>query len=327
MQSSAPHSSVRSTPPTLAIVIPCFNEEATIEWSSEQLLALLNDLKKQGVVSKASYLYFVDDGSSDRTWDMLATLNMRHAQVHALKLSRNFGHQNALLAGLMSVMDKCEITISIDVDLQQDPAAMFRFIEAFSQGAEIVFGVRNDRSSDSRAKKATASWFYGLMRALGVNIIPNHADYRLLSNAALHALADHPEPNPLLRALCAQLGFKSAIVMFDVSDRKLGSSKYSFRKMLKLGVGGVTSFSAVPLRLIAALGVLIFSASCLMSLYILFRTLVIGDTVPGWASITLPIYFLGGIQLLCMGIIGEYLANLAEAVKRRPRYIKEVELS
>jgi glycosyltransferase involved in cell wall biosynthesis len=312
--------------PTLAIVIPCFNEEASIPTCARLLVDILNSMIADGLVSEKSYLYFVDDGSTDASWSLLSALHAEIKGVRALRLSRNFGHQSALLAGLMAVNGRCDAAISIDADLQQDPLAMPSFVKRYIAGAEVVFGVRNDRASDSWFKKTTALGFYWIMKIMGVTIIPNHADYRLLGGRAIAVLAQHDESNIFLRAICAQLGFRNEIVYFDVKERSEGTSKYSLFKMLKLAVNGITSFSAVPLRAVAVLGFLIFGASLGMGGYVIFRSLVIGDTVPGWASTTLPIYLIGGIQILCMGIIGEYTAQIFNAVKRRPRYICEREL-
>jgi glycosyltransferase involved in cell wall biosynthesis len=317
--------SFRETP-VLAVVVPCFNEQESIPEAVETLLAVVDQLVSAGSIAPNSFLYFIDDGSSDASWHMLRSANDHDGRVKALKLSRNFGHQNALLAGLSSIKDRCDVSISIDADLQQDPNSIGDFIKAYKDGADVVFGIRNDRNSDDIFKKNTASIFYRMMSLMGVTIIPNHADYRLLSRKALAALAEYSEPDPFLRAICAQLGFKSGTVYFDVIARKAGVSKYSLSKMLGLAVTGVTSFSVVPLRIIAVLGLLIFGVTVMMSLYVLGRTVFVHDTVPGWASTTLPIYFLGGIQLLCMGIIGEYLAKVLDTVKARPRFISEAEL-
>lgn len=312
--------------PILAIVVPCYNEEASIPDVVSTLLGVLDRLVSNAGISPESFLYFIDDGSSDNGWNLVLTMHAGDRRVRGLKLSRNFGHQNALLAGLMSVKDRCDASVSIDADLQQDPNAIDQFVTSFKNGAEIVFGIRRDRSTDGILKHATALAFYRLMNVMGVTVIPNHADYRLLSRKAMNAVAEHTEPDLFLRAICSQLGFKSDAVYFDVAERKAGVSKYSLAKMVKLAINGITAFSVVPLRIIAVLGFLIFASSIFMALYIVVRTLLIGDTVPGWASTTLPIYFLGGIQILCMGVMGEYLAQVVSAVKRRPRFISDAEI-
>jgi glycosyltransferase involved in cell wall biosynthesis len=314
-----------TTPPTLAVVIPCYNEEAALPATLAALSDVLSGMIGDGLVSDRSYLYFVDDGSSDATWSILAEAGRNSPRVRGLKLSRNFGHQSALLAGLETVAARCDISISIDADLQQDPLAMRRFVEKHRDGADVVLGVRRDRASDGAFKKSTALGFYRLMKLMGVTIVPNHADYRLLSRRAMAALGQHTEPNIFLRAICAQLGFRTAIVDFDVVERKAGVSKYSLAKMLRFALHGITAFSVVPLRLIGIVGLLIFAVSVVMGAYVLIRA-ASGDTVPGWASITLPIYFLGGTQILCLAVMGEYIAQILTGVKKRPRYIVEDEL-
>jgi glycosyltransferase involved in cell wall biosynthesis len=296
-----------------------------ISIAATQLQGVLDEMIADGKISSRSYLYFVDDGSTDTTWGQLERLHAERANLYALKLSRNFGHQNALLAGLMAVKDKCDAAISIDADLQQDLRKIPSFVDRYMEGAELVFGIRRNRSADSWFKKTSATGFYQLMTAMGVSIIPNHADYRLMGSRAIEALAEHTEPNIFLRAVCVHLGFRCDVVYFDVAERAVGASKYSLGKMLKLAVDGITSFSITPLRAIAFVGVFIFLACILMGCYVVLSVLR-GHTVPGWASTTLPLYLLGGIQLLCLSIIGEYIAQVVTAVKRRPRYICEEEL-
>lgn len=313
-------------PPVLAIAVPCFNEGEVIPSTAARLSEIMGRLKSCGKIAEDSFVYFIDDGSVDGSWQILSRMHSENGQFKALKLSRNFGHQNALFAGLVTIKDKCDIAISIDADLQQDPEVIHEFVECYLNGADIVFGVRNDRDSDGMMKRWTASLFYRLMSWMGVATIRNHADYRLLSKRALNALALHSEPNLFLRAICTQLGFKSEVVRFDVRAREVGVSKYTIRKMINLAVNGITSFSIAPLRMIALLGFMIFGTTTLMSIYIAFRALVVGDTVAGWASTALPIYFLGGIQIMCMGVIGEYVAEVLITVKQRPKYIAETEL-
>jgi len=312
--------------PTLAVVVPCFNEAEGLANSITRLSDTLKELMTSGLVSSQSFIYCVDDGSTDATWSLIEAGRKKYGHVCGARLSRNFGHQSALTAGLLAVKDRSDISISIDADLQQDPAAMKEFVNKYQEGAEIVFGVRNDRATDTLIKKITANSFYRLMTWCGVKIIPNHADYRLLSRKAMHALAEHTEQNLFLRAISAQLGFQQATVMFDVRERTAGSTKYSLAKMLALALNGVTSFSVAPLRAIAVLGGLIFCVSTLMTGYILFKAIFTTDTVPGWASTVLPIYFIGGIQILCLGIIGEYVAQALMGIKKRPRYIVDKEL-
>ena len=312
--------------PRLAIVLPCFNESESIDNVVAQLLALTDALIEEGFIKQNSYLLFVDDGSLDDSWKMLDGWNKKKPQVKGLKLSKNFGHQAALLAGLSAVTNDCDIAISIDADLQQDPQAMRQFIREYQNGSEVVLGVRRDRGTDGWLKKQTATGFYTVMRIMGVNVVPNHADYRLLGKRALAALAQFHEPNILLRAACLELGFKTSIVLFDVSERKFGSTKYSLKKMVRLALHGVTAFSVVPLRMVAITGLFLFLITLGMGGYVIWRTIFVGDTVPGWASTTLPIYFIGGVQLLCLGVVGEYIGQIYKTVKNRPRWICESKL-
>ena len=314
------------TSPRLAIVVPCYNESESVDHAAAELSRILSDLAGRGEVAPDSYVLFVDDGSRDDTWQRIERLNRAVRGVKGLKLSRNFGHQAALLAGLMECRLECDVSISIDADLQQDPLAIPRFLEEYRKGFDVVLGVRTDRSTDGGAKKITAVGFYRLMNAMGVATVPHHADYRLLGRKALDALALFPEPNIFLRATCLQLGFRVSQVMFQVSERRFGETKYSLRKMLRLALHGVTSFSVVPLRMVATIGVVLFTLSLAMAGYVAWRALVVGDTVPGWASTALPIYFIGGVQLLCLGVVGEYIGQIYTTVKHRPRWICEHKL-
>lgn len=316
----------RPVPPSLSVVVPCFNEEECLGETIATLRGVLAELKGEGAAAADSFLYFVDDGSSDTTWAKIVAAHAMDPVVRGLRLSRNFGHQNALLAGLMSVRGRCDASISIDADLQQDTAAMREFLAAYRDGADVVLGVRQDRKADHPLKKWSAQLFYRLMKSLGVPVVPNHADYRLLSARAMDALAEYRESNVFLRYLCTHLGFRSAQVVFSVRPRRSGASKYSLRKMLRLAVHGITSSSVVPLRLVALTGIVVFTLSLMMSGYVLFQSLVVGRTVPGWASTTLPIYFIGGVQLLCLGVIGEYVGQILSEIKKRPRYLAEHEI-
>ncbi len=310
----------------LAIVLPCFNEYESLGLAVSELYALLVEMADMGVLCRTSFLFFVDDGSTDETWSALVRLNEENSAIKGLKLSRNFGHQAALLAGLSAVTGLCDAAVSIDADLQQDPLAIKNFLDEFRKGADIVLGVRNDRDTDGWLKKLTASAFYSLMKTMGVNITPNHADYRLLSKRALDALALFPEPNNFLRATCHLLGYKISTVHFDVKERKFGQTKYTIKKMVKLALHGITSFSIIPLRMVASIGFLLFVCSMIMLLYALWQTLFVGTTVPGWASTIIPIYFIGGIQLICLGVVSEYIGQIYSTVKNRPRWICEDKL-
>jgi len=318
--------SVSREAPRLAIVLPCFNEGESIAHSAHRLTALIKDLAGEGLIAENSFLFFVDDGSTDLSWLLIEVLNRSDGAIRGMKLSRNFGHQAALLAGLNEVAMQCDAAISIDADLQQDPQAIRSFVKEFNSGVDIVLGVRRDRESDGWFKKKTALGFYRLMRAMGVDIAPNHADYRLLSKRALGALAQFSEPSIFLRVICLQLGFRVSTVLFDVGERKYGQTKYSLKKMLGLALHGITSFSVVPLRLVTIIGLLLFLFSLTMAGYVAWRTIFVGDTVPGWASTALPIYFIGGVQLLCLGVVSEYVGQIYSTVKNRPRWICEHKL-
>lgn len=312
--------------PRLAIVLPCFNERESIKQASDELSTLIKEMVGKGLIAEDSYLFFVDDGSSDGTWSAIEDLHKNQQLFKGLKLSRNFGHQAALLAGLMAVTKDCDAAISIDADLQQDPRAIMDFVSRFRNGADVVLGIRSDRGTDGWIKKQTALGFYNLMGVMGVKIIPNHADYRLLSKRALEALALYSEPGIFLRATCLQLGFRVNTIFFDVRERKYGQTKYSLKKMLQLALHGITSFSVVPLRLVGVVGFLLFLFSFGMGCNVVWHALFVGDTVPGWASTILPIYFIGGIQLLCLGVVGEYVGKIYTTVKNRPRWICEDKL-
>jgi polyisoprenyl-phosphate glycosyltransferase len=315
-----------SEPPVLAIVAPCYNEAPVIRETASSLIAVLDDLVAQGKIDAGSYIYFVNDGSADDTWNLIEGLHDSNERIKGLKLSRNFGHQNALLAGLMSVKDRCNCAISIDADLQDDVSAIEGFIDRYRQGYEIVYGVRRQRTKDTLFKKYTALIFYKIIKSVGVQVIYNHADFRLASNQVLNALASFKEFNLFLRGLFPLLGFKSTSVYYDRGERFAGESKYPFKKMMSFALEGITSFSIVPLRIVTAFGFIVFLLSLVMSINILFETIVRQNTVPGWASTVLPIYFIGGIQLLSIGLLGEYIGKIYKEVKSRPRYIMETEI-
>lgn len=312
--------------PRLAIVVPCFNEQEVLEKTVIRLEGVLSDLIFRNSISEKSFICFIDDGSTDKTWDLVVGASQHSNLIRGLKLSRNFGHQNALLAGLLRVADCCDCAISVDADLQQNESAIIEFIGEYSKGIDIVFGVRTDRSTDSLIKSITANFFYGLMSLLGVCIIKNHADYRLMSQRALKALEKYEEDNLFLRGMVHHLGYKTSVIFFNVRNRKLGESKYTFIKMLKFALNAITSFSIVPLRLISVIGIIMTIFSFAMLVYILIQKFIYNDTVPGWASIALPIYILGGIQLFSLGIIGEYVGRIYIESKRRPRFIIEEDL-
>ncbi|HYP79921.1 MAG TPA: glycosyltransferase family 2 protein [Steroidobacteraceae bacterium] len=305
----------------LSVVIPCYNEEAALADSVREVRHALDALESTGKVSAGSQIWLVDDGSRDGTWPLIEALSATDPLVVGMKLSRNRGHQHALLAGLLSADG--DAVISMDADLQDDLGVLEEMVDAWLAGHEIVYGVRRNRTEDTLFKRWTARRYYGLLRLLGVDVVPDHAEFRLMGRKALEALAEYPEANLFLRGLIPQLGFRSAQVLYDRRLRLAGETKYPLRRMVGLGIDGITSFSAVPLRLIAATGAILFVLSSLVALWVIAIRVFTDRAVPGWASITLPIYALGGVQLLSLGVVGEYVAKIYLEVKRRPRYIIE----
>ena len=312
--------------PIIALVVPCYNEETGLEHTIKKLNKKLDQLKDMKQVARESFLFFVDDGSRDQTWSIIETASLHSDSVNACKLSRNFGHQYAVLAGINCCSAKADAIISIDADLQQDIEALDYFIASYKNGNEIVLGVRNDRKTDSKFKAFTANCFYSLMQICGVSILRNHADYRLLGRKAVDALLSHPETDIFLRAQCLNLGFPKDIVYFDVKERIAGESKYTLIKMISMSLTGITSFSYLPLRAIAILGFIVFLCTLIMAMYVFGAYFLFDDAVPGWASTVLPIYFLGGVQIMCLGIMSEYLAKVYKETKKRPPYIIEKEI-
>lgn len=285
----------------------------------------VQELINKKKINNESFLFLVDDGSTDNTWEIIKKLKTQYQRIKALKLSKNFGHQNAILAGMMNVKDISDITITIDADLQDDENTMETFIDKHHEGYDIVFGARKERKTDSLPKKLTADIFYNLIELLGISIVKNSADYRLVSRKVLLALNDYKEINLFLRGIFPSIGFKSTIVTYSRHKRLAGESKYTISKMFLLAINGITSFSTVPLRIITFLGLIIFLFSLIMGLYVLY-THHMGYTIRGWTSTLIPIYFIGGVQLFCLGIIGEYIGKIYSEVKRRPRYIIEEEI-
>lgn len=308
--------------PKLVIVVPCFNEQEVLPETMLRLNVLQEKLVAAGKVRADSRTCYVDDGSRDRTWEFIEAGAANDGRISGIKLSRNRGHQNALIAGLMNV-DDADIVVSIDADLQDDVAAIERMVDAYLSGHDIVYGVRNLRTSDSVLKRATAEWYYRLLALMGVDVVFNHADFRLMSRRALDALKDYHETNLFLRGIVPTLGYPSTVVMYERHERFAGESKYPLRKMLALAADGITSSSPVPLRIIAGLGLVVFLASVLVSCWVLWVRLFTNNAVPGWASSVLPMYFLGGAQLLSIGVLGEYTAKLYMEIKGRPRYLIE----
>ena len=306
----------------LMVVIPCYNEEEVLPETSKRLVKKMADLEKKGLITPDSRVLLVNDGSRDRTWEMICELHKENPLFEGVKLSRNRGHQNALLAGLMTARNRCDVSISMDADLQDDMDAMDRFIEKYNEGCDVVYGVRNKRDTDTAFKRNTALAFYKLMKGLGVDVTYNHADYRLMSNRALNALAQFGEVNLFLRGLAPLVGFQSDVVTYDRSERFAGESKYPFKKMLAFAIDGITSFSVKPLRLITTVGMGVFVVSLFVLLYTLISWIA-GKTVVGWTSTLASIWMIGGIQLLSLGIIGEYVGKIYNETKRRPRFIIE----
>lgn len=316
---------VKNIKPVLAIVVPCYNEELVLPETAKHINNVLDGLVQNGRINQQSFLYFVDDGSDDNTWQIVMKLHSEDNRNKGLKLSRNVGHQNALMAGLNSVQEKADCVISLDADLQDDISVIESMVEEFNKGFEIVYGVRKKREADTFLKKYTAIFFYKLMSLLGADIIYNHADYRLMSKRALKHLDSFKEVNLFLRAMIPLVGFRSTNVYYDRRERYAGVSKYSARKMIAFALDGITSFSITPLRYITIIGCILFVSSLALTAWAFIVTMQ-HKSVPGWASTVLPIYFIGGVQVLCIGIIGEYLGKIYKEVKARPRYIKDIEL-
>lgn len=305
----------------LAIVVPCFNESEVLDSTILRILTSLEELKVQHSCSLESFVLFVDDGSGDDTWQKITRAAEQYPNfVRGLKLACNVGHQGALLAGLDYVTDKCDAAVSIDADLQDDLMAIPKMIKEYHNGAEIVLGVRKAREVDGWFKRVSAVGFYKLMRMMGVDLIENHADFRLLSVCVLRSLKKFPEYNLFLRALPPLLHKNTAIVTYDRFQRLAGRSKYPFKKMIELAWNGITSFSVFPLRLVTFMGGIVFVSSFILALYVFIPALS-GKTVPGWASVALPLYILGGLIMLSIGIVGEYIGKIYFEVKHRPRFI------
>ncbi|MBP3453052.1 MAG: glycosyltransferase family 2 protein [Clostridia bacterium] len=308
---------------TLYIVVPCYKEEAVLPETAKRLKKKLQALLEKGKISDKSRVMFVNDGSKDRTWEIISQLHEEEPQVFSgVNLARNRGHQNALLAGLMTAVNHADMVISMDADLQDDVDAVDAMVEAYHKGYDVVYGVRSSRKTDTFFKRFTAEGFYKLMKALGVDIVFNHADYRLMSKRALEGLAEFGEVNLFLRGIVPQIGYPWTTVEYERHERFAGESKYPLKKMLAFAFDGITSFSIKPMRLILLLGVVVFAVSILMLLYALISKLS-GSTTAGWTSMMGSIWLIGGIQLLSLGVIGEYIGKIYSETKRRPRFIIE----
>lgn len=305
----------------LGIVIPCYNEEEVLEHSITRLSTLLAGLIAKGRVDAASRIWIVDDGSSDATWTITEALARNNSQVAGIKLSCNRGQQNALLAGLLTA--EGDALITMDSDMQDDMGVIENMIEEFRLGADVVYGVRKARASDTLFKRKTAEAFYRLMSLMGARTVYNHSEYRMLSRRAIESLREYKEVNLFLRGIVPLIGYKSSLVYYDRTERFAGESKYSLAKMVALAVDAITSFSVVPLRVITFTGFFIFLASMAITMWVLWVRIFTPNALPGWASTVLPMYFLGGIQILCIGVIGEYLGKIYAEVKARPRFTIE----
>jgi polyisoprenyl-phosphate glycosyltransferase len=305
----------------LAIVIPCYNEEQVLPTTVERMQTLLDKLVSDGRISPESTVTFVDDGSKDRTWSLIEEASLANPAFRGIKLSRNRGHQNALMAGLLTV--EGDAVISVDADLQDDLAAVEQMVIKHHEGADVVYGIRSRRVTDTRFKRMSAEGYYHLLKMLGVDVVFNHADYRLMSRAAINALSQFKEVNLFLRGIIPQLGFNTAEVYYERAERFAGESKYPLGKMLTFAWDGLTSFSSKPLRWITATGSIISIFSFFIGAWALIAGLIGGRTIPGWASTVIPVYFLGGIQLLSLGVIGEYVSKIYLESKQRPRFIIE----
>ncbi len=307
---------------TLYLVIPCYNEQEVLPETSRQLRDKMNVLIEKGKISPLSRIVFVNDGSKDSTWQIIAGLHESDSIFQGIKLSRNRGHQNALLAGLMTVKDLCDMTISLDADLQDDIDAIDEMVEKYYEGSDVVYGVRNARDTDTFFKKFTAEGYYKVMKKMGADIVFNHADYRLMSRRALDGLQSFKEVNMFLRGVVPMIGYKSDSVYYARKERFAGESKYPLKKMIAFAWEGITSLSTKPIRMITVLGGLIFLISILMLIYSVVRHFM-GATTIGWTSTIVSIWAIGGLQLLAIGIIGEYIGKVYLETKARPKYIVE----
>ena len=304
----------------LFLVIPFYNEEEVIGETNKRLKDKMNNLIKQDKISSDSKIVYVNDGSKDNTWNLISKMHDEDNMVLGICLSRNKGHQNALLAGLMTVKDLCDVAISLDADLQDDIGAIDKMVDKYLEGKDIVYGVRSSRKTDTFFKRSTAQGFYKVMNVLGVEVVYNHADYRLMSKRALEALSEFNEYNIFLRGLVPLVGFESDVVYYERNERFAGESKYPLKKMLAFAFEGITSFSIKPIRMITTLGAFVFFLSFVMLIYTVSRFLA-GETVSGWSSLIISIWSLGGLQLLGIGIIGEYIGKIYLETKARPKYI------
>ena len=308
--------------PILYMVVPCYNEEPVLEETTKQLRVKYDSLIEQQLISPDSRVVYVNDGSKDKTWEVITSIHERDKTFSGLNLSRNKGHQNAVLAGLMTVKDICDIAITMDADLQDDINTIDEMVKKYLSGCDVVYGVRNSRKTDTFFKRFTAEGFYKFMKVMGVDIVFNHADFRLMSKRVLDALADYKEVNLFLRGIIPTIGFKSDVAYYERHSRFAGESKYPLKKMLSFAINGITSFSVTPLKFITGLGMFIFCLSIFAFIWVLIGYFM-NNTSIGWPSIMCSIWILGGLQILCIGIIGEYIGKIYSETKHRPRFIVE----
>ena len=306
----------------LFVVLPCYNEEEVLGETSKRLLELYGKMISEGTVSPESKIVFVDDGSRDRTWEIISGLCEQNNIYRGVKLAHNAGHQNALLGGLMTVKDECDCAVSIDADLQDDINVIPEMVKKFDNGCDVVYGVRSERKTDSFFKRTTAQGFYKFMAMMGVDVVYNHADYRLMSRRALNDLESFKEVNLFLRGLVPLIGYKSDSVYYERAERFAGESKYPLKKMLSFAFDGITSFSVKPIKVLWSMGLIVCVAAVIAAIYTLVSKFF-GYTSAGWASLMCSIWFLGGVQLVSIGIIGEYIGKIYKESKARPRYIIE----
>ncbi|MBP3819203.1 MAG: glycosyltransferase family 2 protein [Butyrivibrio sp.] len=306
----------------LFCVIPCYNEQEVLPETSKRLEAKLKDLIAAGKISDDSRILFVNDGSKDNTWNMIKDLHEKNEIFQGINLSKNMGHQNALLAGLMTAKDLCDAAISLDADLQDDINAIDEMVDKFNNGCDIVYGVRSKRATDTFFKKFTAESFYKLINSMGGNTVYNHADYRLMSRRALMALSEFGEVNLFLRGIVPMVGFNTDVVYYERAERFAGESKYPLKKMLSFAIEGITSLSTKPIKLITGLGFFIFFISIVVLVYSLVRHFT-GHTIPGWTTTVLSVWAIGGLIMISLGVIGEYVGKIYLETKNRPRFIIE----
>lgn len=305
--------------PIVYFVIPCYNEEEVLPETVKRLTEKLNQMRADGLAAQGSRMLLVDDSSKDKTWALITAFHQENPYVEGVKLAHNRGHQNALLCGLMTAKARCDCAISLDADLQDDTDVLDEFVRKFLDGCDVVYGVRNKRDTDTWFKRTTAEGYYKVLKALGVDIVFNHADYRLMSKRALEGLSEYREVNLFLRGIVPLIGYRSDYVYYDRHERFAGESKYPLKKMIALALDGITSFSVKPLKLISNLGILISALSVFGLLYALISYFA-GWAVSGWTAIVCSIWLLGGLQMLCLGVVGTYIGKIYSEVKARPRY-------